>query len=57
MGLLDALGGFAAVNLKLGEGLWGNGSHPTPIEDAQHWDRTLGYISDHADKWCDRDYS
>ena len=50
VGLCDALGGFGEVNLKLGEGLWGRGSHPTSIEDANHWCKTYGYIFDHAER-------
>jgi hypothetical protein len=36
------------INLKLGEGLWGRGSHSTPIERAQHFDSTFDYIAAHA---------
>ena len=28
-------------------GLWGKGSHPEPITDGSHFDRTFGYIRDH----------
>jgi hypothetical protein len=33
--------------LKEGEGIWGKGSHPEPIENARHFDKTFDYIRDH----------
>ena len=35
------------LSLKDGEGLWGKGSHPEPIENARHYDTTFDYIRDH----------
>jgi hypothetical protein len=35
------------LSLKEGEGLWGKGSHPEPIENARHYDKTFDYIRDH----------
>src|SRR5439155_1162036 len=38
--------GFA-LGLKVGEGLWGKGSHADPIAGARHWNKTFDYIEDH----------
>ena len=43
---LTLFDGFT-LSLKDGEGLWGKGSHPEPIDDAHHYHKTFDYIRNH----------
>jgi hypothetical protein len=47
---LKAHGFAVGLNLQIGEGIWGKGSHPESITSARHFNKTHDYIHDHVDR-------